>query len=436
MDYNRLLEKIEIYKQNYNVKILGYSHFNRPIYAVERVLNQHFSTALLVASTHAREHITTDIVCEMIDSGLFDNITDFNISFILMANPDGVELCINGIESAPEDERQNLIKINGGNLNFSMWKANGKGVDINNNFDANFGQNVHSEVLSSQGFIGEFPESEPETKILADYAKNNDVFLALTYHSKGEEIYYNFFQSGKQLERDSVIAKRFAESTGYLIKNVESSSSGGFKDYVVQKLRLPAITIEVGNDNLSHPISREFLPEIFERHKNVANDLIFAYNIFISYKGWVMAYTEEFMKLAIELAKKAYKKDEVPVGAVIVKDGKVISKAFNKREKSKDATAHAEVIAIKKACKKLKDFRLVGTEMYVSLEPCVMCTGAILNARIENVYFGAYIKNNSISSSELAERAELNHKTNFSGGHLEEISSKMLTDYFKSKRVK
>lgn len=145
-------------------------------------------------------------------------------------------------------------------------------------------------------------------------------------------------------------------------------------------------------------------------------------------------FEEKFMKKAIALAQKAYEADEVPVGAVIVKDGKVIASAFNKRETSKDATAHAEILAIKKACKKLDDFRLIGCDMYVSLEPCVMCTGAILNARIENVYFGAHITNGSISAKEITQRAELNHKTNFEGGFFEEECSSLVSGYFKQKR--
>ena len=145
-------------------------------------------------------------------------------------------------------------------------------------------------------------------------------------------------------------------------------------------------------------------------------------------------FEEKFMKKAIALAQKAYDADEVPVGAVIVKDGKVIASAFNKRENSKDATAHAEILAIKKACKKLDDFRLIGCDMYVSLEPCVMCTGAILNARIENVYFGAHITNGSISAKEITQKAELNHKTNFEGGFFEEECSSLVSGYFKQKR--
>jgi tRNA(adenine34) deaminase len=142
----------------------------------------------------------------------------------------------------------------------------------------------------------------------------------------------------------------------------------------------------------------------------------------------------EHMKTALELAYKAFKKDEVPIGAVIVKDGKVIAKAFNKREHGRDATAHAEILAIKKACKKLDDFRLLDCDMYVTLEPCVMCTGAILNARIKNVYFGAYISNGSISAKEITSRSELNHKTNFEGGFEQEICSGLVSNYFKNKR--
>ena len=149
-----------------------------------------------------------------------------------------------------------------------------------------------------------------------------------------------------------------------------------------------------------------------------------------------MAYEEKFMKKALTLAKRAYELDEVPVGAVLVLDGKIVASAYNKREVSQDATAHAEILAIKKACKKLNDFRLLGAELYVSLEPCVMCTGALLNARIEKIYYGASITNGSISCEELISRAELNHKTQFFGGFLEKENSELVTKYFKEKRKK
>ena len=147
-----------------------------------------------------------------------------------------------------------------------------------------------------------------------------------------------------------------------------------------------------------------------------------------------MAYEEKYMDMALDLAKKAEQKGEVPVGAVIVIDGKVMAKAYNQREGKADATAHAEILAIKKACKKVKNFRLLGAELYVSLEPCVMCMGAILNARISTVYFGASITGGSIRAKELSERAGLNHTAKVEGGYKQEECSTLISNYFKSKR--
>lgn len=100
----------------------------------------------------------------------------------------------------------------------------------------------------------------------------------------------------------------------------------------------------------------------------------------------------KFMKKATEQGYLAYTKEEIPVGAVIVRDGKIISKAYNTREKSQVATHHAEILAIEKACKKLRSWRLDDCNLYVTLEPCPMCAGAIMNARIKNVYF-AVVRN-------------------------------------------
>ena len=150
-----------------------------------------------------------------------------------------------------------------------------------------------------------------------------------------------------------------------------------------------------------------------------------------------MTEQEKFMREAIKEAKKGLLIDEVPVGAVLVKDGKIIARAYNKKEKSKDATAHAEIMCIKKACKKFGDFRLLDCELYVTLEPCLMCFGAILNARIRKVYFGASMnKDGCIDCNELIERAELNHKCELEKGIFAEECSALVSDYFKSKRKK
>ena len=137
---------------------------------------------------------------------------------------------------------------------------------------------------------------------------------------------------------------------------------------------------------------------------------------------------QNYMKICLKLAQKAKKAGDVPVGAVIVKDGKIIAKGYNKKNKLKNCTAHAEMIAISKANKKLKDFRLDGCDMYVTFEPCVMCLGAILSARISNLYFGAYDKR--FGSVGYVKAMPFNHKVNIVGGIMENECAKLLTEFF------
>lgn len=142
-----------------------------------------------------------------------------------------------------------------------------------------------------------------------------------------------------------------------------------------------------------------------------------------------------YMELALKEAKIAENKGEVPVGAIIVKDDKVIAKAHNLRQTKRRATYHAEILAINKACKKFKDFRLNGATMFVTLEPCLMCFGAILNARIDRVVFGAKIGHkDAIDCNELNERAMLNFKTKITEGVLEKECSSLVKEFFKDKR--
>ena len=280
MNYNQMLSALTKLPKEYKIKTIGKTKFKRKIIAVERILNKSFDTAIFLSSIHARENITTDLVLEMIKRGCFDKLDNINLSFILMANPDGVELESFGLEKFPKIHHKMLCEANGGSSEFLLWKANARGVDINNNFDARFGTNVGSKKPASQGFIGRNFESEKETKAIVRYTRKIKPFITISYHSKGEEIYYNFFQCGARLERDKIIAEKFAEITGYKIKNVEKVSSGGYKDWCVEKLKIPALTIEVGSDELLHPIGRENLEEIFEKNKNVAKAVSFAYNEF------------------------------------------------------------------------------------------------------------------------------------------------------------
>ena len=142
------------------------------------------------------------------------------------------------------------------------------------------------------------------------------------------------------------------------------------------------------------------------------------------------------MHLALKQANKAKSKKEVPVGAVIVLNNKVIATGFNMREKKQNALLHAEIVAIDKACKKLKSWRLEECELYVTLEPCTMCAGAIINSRIKKVYYGAYDKKGGACGSvvNLLENKSFNHNPEVVGGIMESECGSILTNFFKQKR--
>lgn len=146
---------------------------------------------------------------------------------------------------------------------------------------------------------------------------------------------------------------------------------------------------------------------------------------------------ETFMAAALDMARKAARKDEVPVGAVIVRNNKIIAKAFNRRESRRNPLAHAELLAIDKAAKRLKGWRLGGCTLYVTLEPCPMCAGAIINARIEQVVFGAYdTKGGAMGSLYNLAEGKLNHMPQITGGIMQNECAALLTAYFKAKRNK
>lgn len=144
---------------------------------------------------------------------------------------------------------------------------------------------------------------------------------------------------------------------------------------------------------------------------------------------------EQFMALALQEAQKAYALGEVPVGAVIVQKGNVISSGYNLRETGKKATAHAELIAIERACEALGGWRLPDCTLYVTLEPCPMCAGAIINARIDRVVFGAYdYKAGSCGSMVNLFEIDYNHKPELKAGVLQEECVGLLRQFFKTLR--
>ena len=151
-----------------------------------------------------------------------------------------------------------------------------------------------------------------------------------------------------------------------------------------------------------------------------------------------MTQDEKFMRAAIREAKKAYALEEVPIGCVIVQDGKIIARGYNRRNTDKNALAHAELAAIKKASRKTGDWRLEDCTMYVTLEPCQMCAGAIVQCRLKKVYIAAMNPKAGCAGSilNLLQMDKFNHRVEVERGILEEECSVMLSDFFKELRMR
>jgi len=146
---------------------------------------------------------------------------------------------------------------------------------------------------------------------------------------------------------------------------------------------------------------------------------------------------QKYMRVALALAKKAASENEVPVGAVVVMGGKIIGRGYNKKNEKKNPFLHAEMIAMQKAVKKIGDWRLNECDLFVTLEPCPMCAGAIINARVKRVIFGAYDPKAGCCGTlyNIPADTRFNHRTIVVGGIMEKECGLVLTEYFKSKRL-
>jgi tRNA(adenine34) deaminase len=145
---------------------------------------------------------------------------------------------------------------------------------------------------------------------------------------------------------------------------------------------------------------------------------------------------EKWMSFALEEAKKASSMNEVPVGAVIVLNNKIIGSGHNLTITTNDPSSHAEIVSIRNASKKIKNYRLIGADLYVTLEPCTMCYGAIVHSRISNIFFGAPDSKSGVCGScgDLSKKTYFNHRPQITGQIMMQECSKILTDFFKAKR--
>lgn len=241
---------------------------------------------LIQGGIHAREYISSLL---MVEQARYLHATDAvkngGIYFIFLTNPDGAEIVLDGINNLPCDITKQYLSLANGGFDFSQYKANVNLVDLNTNFDADWGsgsQNVRCP--NTQNFIGFYPNSEREVNSLINFTYQVRPSLTISYHSKGEVIYYGFTgESEQNLERDRMIGEQLSATTGYPLELTENSS-GGYKDWCIQKLTIPAYTIEVGSNSLEHPIGEEYLPEIFAQNKDVP---LVALNLAIEYRNQI-----------------------------------------------------------------------------------------------------------------------------------------------------
>lgn len=244
---------------------IGTTSQKRKIWAIQIGFGD--STVMIQYGIHAREHVTCSLAILHAKQLLQEKC---NLKFVLlpMTNPDGTELALFGAQTA-KGKASSLLKMNNGNFDFSLWKANACGVDLNNNFDAAWGIHQFASVPGPHGYPGKKPESEKETKAIVRLCKKIKPAFSISFHTKGEEIYYDFFAKKEIEKRDREIADLFAKSFSFQVKQTQDFSSGGFKDWCVLNLKIPSLTIEVGNDDLKHPIDDSMAKEIFNQTKNI-----------------------------------------------------------------------------------------------------------------------------------------------------------------------
>lgn len=225
--------------------------------------------SIITGGIHARENVTSLLVVRQAFRAAFKRRGfEGGIYFVPMVNPDGAIMIEKGAGFSG-GRAEFLTKINGGE-DFSLWKSNAAGVDLNNNFDAGFGQGAGQKSSpASQGYPGPFAFSEPETKALRNFTLSVAPKITVSYHALGREIYWNFFQDGAQKERDLKIARTIEAATGYKRIDSDCGSTGGYKDWCVESLKIPSFTIEIIGAEKSHPLDCRDLDDDWAANKNI-----------------------------------------------------------------------------------------------------------------------------------------------------------------------
>lgn len=258
-------QDIEAFYRGYRgeKRIIGKSAEGRDLFAL--LVGTHTRpVGIATYVMHAREWVTAYLAMQHVRRGLVTG----GVWVVPLVNPDGALLVQEGAEAVRGEERERLCAMNGG-TDFSLWKANARGVDLNVNWDAKWGtgaQNVRFPAPAN--YIGSVPCSEPETRALRDFTLQVRPDFTLSYHTKGEVIYWHFHQPPLRKRRDRRLAEVLSRVTGYPLAEAKGSA-GGYKDWCVEKLKIPAFTVEAGRDDLSHPLGFSALPDILGKNLDV-----------------------------------------------------------------------------------------------------------------------------------------------------------------------
>jgi g-D-glutamyl-meso-diaminopimelate peptidase len=233
---------------------------------------------IVQGAIHAREHITAQLVSMLMYT---TKPTNGGVYFIPMVNIDGVCLAQFGLDSVRDRCLRNfLTTVNDCTTDFSKWKANINAVDLNVNFPARWGtglQNVFRPAPAN--YVGRSAGSENETHALMAFTQKIKPAVTISYHCTGQEIYWDFFQDVEDRARDYSLAQRISQATGYKLVSGTLGSAGGYKDWCIQHLKIPAFTIEILPEAKNYPVSYDLLDEEYERNKDVITTVLQQYSL-------------------------------------------------------------------------------------------------------------------------------------------------------------
>lgn len=247
-------------------RVIGKSLFGRQIYAIK--LGEGRPVGVAQYAIHGREYITARLAIAQ----YFHGDIRGSIWFIPLVNPDGALLSELGVSSLTHCQEKLLVALNSG-LDFSLWKANGRGVDLNVNFAAEWGKGAkNTNIFGGENCIGEKPFSEPESRALRDFTLLIQPNYTVSYHTKGEEIYWYFYQSMRTCPRDKRLAMVLSDATNYPLAYAKGSV-GGYKDWCIQTLKIPAFTVEAGAEHFAHPLGEEGLQDIILHNQTALSRL-------------------------------------------------------------------------------------------------------------------------------------------------------------------